>query len=216
MARKKLIYQSVFPYHVVSRCNNKDWFHIPLREVWGDCVYLLNKASKKYGARILEFVLMNNHYHLLIQTPESNLDLFMNYFQREISLRVGRKSGRRNHLFGGSYKACLLSNGVYFAHAYKYVLRNPVDAGLAATVEEYEFSTFYREGRNSMVRVSNSLGMPLGKFIPAELSERLEWLNTAYDSEQRELLSRQLRRVNFTFPKHHRHKATVESLARSQ
>ena len=68
MPRKKLIRTDLYPYHVYGRANNKEIFYIPLCDVWRLSCELFDKVTKDYGAQVHAFVLMPNHYHLLMST----------------------------------------------------------------------------------------------------------------------------------------------------
>src|SRR5204863_10939 len=101
----------------------------------------------------------------------------------------------------------------YFAHAYNYALRNPVVAGSVLRVEDYAFSSFQREFRESVPGIFKSIHThPFSRLIPRGISERVQWLNTEYNGEQAELLKRAFTRTVLTFPTHRRHWPTVLSL----
>ena len=213
MPRKPLLLQSVFPYHVTARSNNREWFYVPTPIIWEICCRLFSTVNERYGSVVIEFVLMSNHFHLLISTPGANLDRIMNYFMREFSRTVGSKTGRINHVFGGRYKGSLIRDALHFSHVYKYILRNPVAGGLAVRVEDYPFSTVRREwGEEICFPISSILAQPLAAYIPIELSPRLEWLNKPYSRDQSGLLRRALKQTEFRFPTHHRHRSIVEEL----
>ncbi len=215
MPRKPLRLQTDFPYHVTARSNNRDWFFLPSNEIWDISHQLLRIVVEKYNAEPIEFVLMSNHFHILMATPLGNLDRIMNYFMREFAKRVGSKTGRINHIFGGRYKGCVLQNSLYFAHAYKYVLRNPVAAKMVNTVGDYPFSSYQRELKiGSWGHFKPITEHSLGALIPKPFCERSEWLNTEYPAEQAELLRRTLKRTIFKFPTHHRHESVVVDLER--
>jgi len=89
MPRKNLIRTNLYPYHVTIRSNNKEWFDLPREIVWKICLRAMVLANQKHPVRIQAFVLMANHYHLLIWTPQCNLDRFMSVFnvaRKKISL----------------------------------------------------------------------------------------------------------------------------------
>src|SRR5207237_1433286 len=129
-------------YHITNRANNKEWFYIPIKETWKIFCEILSRASRMYGAEIHTFVLMSNHYHLLVTTPLGNLDLFMRYFQTEACRAIQERAARKNHVFGGRYKWTILGGSAAVAYAYKYILRNPVRARIAENVESYPYSSF--------------------------------------------------------------------------
>lgn len=197
MPRKKFYRTNEYPYHVTARTTNKDWFDVPMEFVWSVFADYLHFIWRAYDVRIHAFVLMNNHFHMLISTPEGNLDVAMNYLLREVSKRIGERSGRINQIFGGPYHWTVIKNSIYYQHAYKYIYRNPVHAGLSRTVQEYPFST-----------LRGLIGMDY-LYIPAydnlhliqNPHHQLQWLNEEYEKESREAIRYALRRKEFSFPR---------------
>lgn len=207
MPRKKIYRTDEYPYHVSARCNNREWFAIPMPVVWNvfsDYLYFINHA---YKIEIQSFVLMSNHFHMLVQTPEANLDQAMNYFLREISRRLGEESGRINHIFGGPYHWTLIKNSIYYQHAYKYIYRNPVHAGICKRVEEYPFSSL--RGLLGMDR----LVMPVydNLNLIQDPGRQLSWLNRDYSEENRLAIKAALYHSEFTLPRDP-HSAGLSSL----
>ncbi len=82
------------------------------------------------------YVLMGNHYHLLIETPEPNLVTGMTWFQTTYTVRYNARHEVTGHLFGGRYKAVLVEpedhasagDADYFATLIDYIHLNPVRA----------------------------------------------------------------------------------------
>lgn len=104
----------------------------------GEQLFFITHA---FSVRVLAFVLMNNHFHLILHTPESNLDLAMGWFMRETSRSVTRTGSRINQTYGGRYFRSVLADERYFLNAYKYVYLNPVKAGLVDDILDYPFSS---------------------------------------------------------------------------
>lgn len=152
----------------------------------------LNKLVAEYGAQIHCFVLMDNHYHLVVSSgKKADLGEIMAVFQKSVSRNVNRKAGRINHLFGGPYKGCLILNAGHFARVIRYVFRNPIDAGIAAGVREYEYSTFHQD----CGIITCSL---LGGFEEAVPFDDLEnWINNSNSEHPRNVISKALRRTVF-------------------
>ena len=143
MPRKKLIYIHRHPYHVVCRTNNREFFRIPLSEVWTLLVKELIKLQQENGLLVHSAVLMSNHYHLLVSTNVPfYLGEIMHRLQNTLSREINRQTQRINHTFGGRYKASLISNSTYFYHATKYIYQNPLRAGLCREVKDWPFSNF--------------------------------------------------------------------------
>ena len=137
---------------------------------------------------------------MLISTPEANLDKAMNYLMREVSKRIAEKSGRINQVFGGPYHWTVIKNNIYYQHAYKYIYRNPVHAGICEKVEDYKYST-----------LRGIMGMDY-LYIPAydnmhviqAPNSRLGWLNEAYDLDSKVAIRKALRRREFGFARDER------------
>ena len=189
---------SEIPFHISARCANKEWFHIPMEETWSICSDFLHFIHHAESIRIHNFVLMNNHFHLIASTPQANLGRAMGYFMRETSREFGRVSGRINRIYGRPYHASLLNSYHYYLNAYKYVYRNPVDAGLCHRAEEYRFSTLH-----SLLGQSHTIIPVLeDTLLHGDVERELNWINTSYPEEQiRQTIRKALRRRVFVFPK---------------
>jgi REP element-mobilizing transposase RayT len=74
----------------------------------------------------IHYVLMQNHYHLIIETPEGNLSKVMQYIDGSYTKFVNRRKGRGGHLFQGRYKAILMVADTYLLQLSQYVHLNPV------------------------------------------------------------------------------------------
>ena len=158
-----------------------------------------------FDARVHAFVLMPNHFHLIVTTPVHPMGDVMEFFMRESARELNRKSGRKGHIFGGPYDAPLINSEHYFVHAMKYVYRNPIAAGICDLVEDYPFSTL--SGRTGATQLQIPLGfspfrsvsMGCIETVPIEY---LEWLTQGYSSKQIAALKFGLRqRGFFTLPK---------------
>lgn len=168
--------------------------------VWSVFSDYLHFIWRAYDVRIHSFVLMSNHFHALISTPEANLDEAMNYLMREVSKRIAERSGRINQVFGGPYYWSVIKNSIHYQHAYKYIYRNPVHAGICERVEEYKYSTL--RGLIGMdylyVPAYDNLGLIQNPHT------QLKWLNEAYDDDSKEAIRKALRRREFGFARDER------------
>jgi len=194
MARKKLILSPDCVYHVLNRSNNKEFFYIPIHEAWAIFCEVLSLSSVLYKTEIYSFVLMSNHYHLIVAAPSRNLHLFMRHFQTETTRRIQKQSGRINHVFGTRYKwSCLWTSAAY-ALAYKYVLRNPVKAEICTQVDAYPYSSLTLD-----LPIADRIG-GLAVQVPQDHATRLEWLNKPTQKKTDEVIRRALRRKEFSIP----------------
>jgi putative transposase len=99
-------------------------------------------AQEKYGYVLHCYVLMTNHYHLLIETPEGNMSKVMHYVNGSYTNYINRKRGRSGHLFQGRYKEILIERDSYLLELSRYLHLNPVRAKMVARPEEYPHSSY--------------------------------------------------------------------------
>jgi putative transposase len=84
---------------------------------------------------------MSNHYHLLAQTPNANLARGMRELNGVYAQAFNRRHARVGHLFQGRYGALLVQANEHLLSAVRYILRNPVRAGLCDRVEDWPWSS---------------------------------------------------------------------------
>jgi len=94
--------------------------------------------------RLHAWVLMTNHYHLIVETPEPNLARGMQRLNGAYAIAFNRRHGQVGHLLQGRYKSILVERETHLLELTRYVVLNPVRAGMVAHPEAYEWSS-YRE-----------------------------------------------------------------------
>lgn len=120
MARQlRIEYPGAF-YHVTSRGNEqKEIFRSKKdREQF---LHYLETAKERYGAVIHSYCLMNNHYHLLLETPTGNLSQVMRHINGAYTTYFNVKRKRFGHLFQGRYKAILVDADEYAKELSRYI-----------------------------------------------------------------------------------------------
>jgi putative transposase len=213
MSRKKIDYLPHAVYHCVARTNNKEPFH-SLPDTWRIFSRELSFISKHYGVTIFAFVLMSNHYHLLLKVGDKiPLGRVMNYFQAKLSRTLNLRNQRINHVFGGQYRGSRITECSHFDVVFRYVLQNPLKANLCTDVRAYEYSTAYSYYLKAPKRFPFSVNIfnePLADNILKRINEgRLfEWLNTPNFSD-RDKVTAALRRSNFKLPKNRRNRKII-------
>jgi len=85
---------------------------------------------------------MNNHYHLLIETPYANLSRGMRQLNGLYTQRFNRKHQRVGHLFQGRYQAILVDKDNYLLELSRYVALNPVRAKIVKDPKDWEWSAY--------------------------------------------------------------------------
>jgi hypothetical protein len=85
---------------------------------------------------------MTNHYHLLIETPEANLSQLMKQINGVYTQRFNRIHHRVGHVFQGRFKSILVDKDSYLLELCRYIVCNPVRAGMVHDLESYPWSSF--------------------------------------------------------------------------
>lgn len=116
----------------------------------------------------------------------------------ETSRGIANKSQRINHIYGGRNHKTLITEPAYYAHCFKYVVRNPVAAGVCGNVEEYRYSTLSKKS-SKMKTLMEPIGGGLSEFIPSSPQDLLHWLNEPTPKEIEVQCMRALKRSVFSF-----------------
>ena len=112
-------------YHVFSRGNERNpiFKNDPDRHLF---IETLKASAELAGVEIIAYVLMDNHYHMIIETPNSNLSHFMRHFGLTYIVRFNKRHGRSGHLFQGRFKAILIEEDPYLMVLSRYIHLNPI------------------------------------------------------------------------------------------
>lgn len=136
----RIEYSGAF-YHTLARGQRSDpiFYSDKDREKF---IYRLQETVQKYHIRIHTYVLMDNHYHLLIETPHGNLSKAMHYFNSSYTNWFRIKHQLVGSLFQGRYKSILVDKDAYLLELSAYIHLNPVRAGITKTPEEFAWSSY--------------------------------------------------------------------------
>jgi len=128
-------------YHVLSRGNER-------KEIFKDSddkerfLSILAEYHDRYGVLIHSYVLMDNHYHVLLETPKANLVRVMHGLNSRYTGYFNKKYSRSGHLFQGRYKAIIVEKERYLVELSRYIHLNPIRAGMAESPEIYQWSSY--------------------------------------------------------------------------
>ena len=128
-------------YHLTSRGNERRNIFRSDRDRKAFLTFL-GIAAKRFGWSVTAWVLMSNHFHLVIQTLEPNLSRGMQWLNGSYAGYFNRVHGRCGHLFQGRFKAFLIDKETYFAEVLRYVVLNPVRATMVERPEQYKWSSY--------------------------------------------------------------------------
>jgi len=128
-------------YHVTSRGDRGEAIYeddsdrIQFLEILGEVITTFNWVCHAYCQ-------MGNHYHLVIETPDDNLSKGMRQLNGVYTQASNRRHGRLGHLFQGRYKAILVDGDAYLLALTRYVVLNPVRAGMVAHPGGWRWSSY--------------------------------------------------------------------------
>jgi putative transposase len=141
MARPlRMDYPDTF-YHVLSRGNER-------KEIFRDekdhlrFLDTLGKMVKRFKLEIHAYVLMKNHFHLLVHTKEANLSRAIQWLGVSYSVWFNQRHHRSGHLFQGRFKSFLIENERYFTAMCLYIHGNPLRARIVRRLSGYRWSSY--------------------------------------------------------------------------
>jgi REP element-mobilizing transposase RayT len=127
-------------FHVYARGNNKQAIFLDDRDRT-EYLRLLAETVRHCGWRLLGYCLMNNHVHLLVETPKPNLGSGIQRLHGKYGIYFNERHGRVGHVFQGRFGAERIKSEGQFWAAAAYVVRNPVEAGLCPRPEDWTWSS---------------------------------------------------------------------------
>jgi putative transposase len=165
---------------------------------------VLLKAVARYGVELSHFVLMSNHYHMVVRTPGLNLSSFMQYFNARVAEAFNRLVGRKGPVWRARFHSTIIDSDQYMLNVLRYIYDNPRKAGIVIKPLEYGLGTvrFYAFGRPAFVEVTaNGWFIKLGD-TDEERRERFlrDVLGVSLTDEEREEIRRGLRKQVYGRP----------------
>jgi putative transposase len=140
MARRPRIqFEGAF-YHIITRGNQRQDIFLDESDR-RRYLELLHRYRIKCGFILYAYVLMTNHIHLLIETPDEPISRIMQLLNFTYTQYFNRKYGKVGHLFQGRYKSYLCDKDNYLLSLVRYIHNNPVRAGLAEDAGAYAWSS---------------------------------------------------------------------------
>lgn len=150
-------------YHVINHGNGGEKVFKGIGDKKKFLEYL-KKTVERFSLILHTYCLMTNHYHLLLETPQSNLSVAIQWLNVSYAAYYNRKHQRSGHIFQGRYKAILIDADEYLGHLSRYIHLNPVRAGMVTTVEQYPWSSYPAFIGKTKVPVWLETGRLLGYF----------------------------------------------------
>ena len=128
-------------YHVTSRGDRREDIFVDDidREVW---LETLAQCCERYNWAIHAWCQMTNHYHLIVETAEGNLSAGMRQLNGVYTQKLNRRHGRVGHVFQGRFKGILVERDSYLLELARYVVLNPLRAGMVKNVRQWKWSSY--------------------------------------------------------------------------
>ncbi|MGL1833103.1 REP-associated tyrosine transposase [Rhodocyclaceae bacterium SMB388] len=128
-------------YHVMSRGDRREDIF------WDDgdrTIFLdtLGDVVSRFNWQCHAYCLMDNHYHLMVATPDGNLSKGMRHLNGVFTQVTNRRHRRSGHVFQGRYKAILVDGDNYLLELARYIVLNPVRARIVASAADYPWSSY--------------------------------------------------------------------------
>ncbi len=128
-------------YHATSRGNRREkiYWDDADRQTWLDVV---GKVCSRNLWRVHAWCQMSNHYHLVVETPEANLAQGMRLLNGVYTQRTNKRHKRCGHIFQGRYHAVLIERHTHLLELSRYVVLNPVRAGILRDPADWPWSSY--------------------------------------------------------------------------
>jgi putative transposase len=128
-------------YHVMARGNARQAIFLDDSDR-GAFVDNLGRVAERLDWRVWAWCLMDNHYHLLLETLQPTLSRGMREVNGVYTQAFNRRHRRVGHLLQGRYKAILVDRDAYLLELSRYIVLNPVRAGLVERVQDFRWSSY--------------------------------------------------------------------------
>ena len=129
-------------YHVTARGNRQGdiFWDDAGRRAW---LSILGLACDRFNFSVHAYCQMTNHYHLLVETIDGGLGRGMRHLNGVYSQSINRKHAISGHLFQGRYHAVLVQKDSHLLELARYIVLNPVRAGMVARPEDWPWSSYH-------------------------------------------------------------------------
>ena len=150
-------------YHITSRGDRREaiYDNDEDRETW---LEIFGNACKRFNWRCHSYCLMDNHYHIVIETAEANLSKGMRQLNGVYTQYYNRKYGRAGHVFQGRYKGILVERDEYLLELARYVVLNPIRANMIKNIETWKWSSYQGMIGEKPAQLWLETGWTLGQF----------------------------------------------------
>ncbi len=185
MAKRNTFQDDRCPYHVVGRTVDRECFLASLQDVFNLFQIHLTYCSLIFNIRINGFVLMANHFHLLVTDPNGKIIPAIDYLIDQVEKTLKNLENRNKPVFFEKpIHIDQIKNRTHLQFVYKYLYRNPIEAKICSRAEQYPFSTlpFLLGKRNMTMTVFDNFNLIVNPH------EKLKWINEPFSNLETDYL----------------------------
>jgi REP element-mobilizing transposase RayT len=128
-------------YHVTARGDRQEAIYLSDKDRFA-FLEILSHAVETFNWLVHAYCLMDNHYHLLVETPDGNLSQGMRQLNGVYTQTHNRNNHRVGHVFQGRYRAILVQKESYLLELARYIVLNPVRARMVRTAKDWPWSSY--------------------------------------------------------------------------
>jgi REP element-mobilizing transposase RayT len=179
-------------YHVTSRGNARARIYADAADCRG-FLDLLGRVCARHNWRIHAYCLMGNHYHLVLETPEPTLARGMRQLNGVYTQDFNRRHRKVGHLFQGRYTAIVVDKDAYLLELARYVVLNPVRAGMAKSPGQWPWSSYRATIGKTPVPAWLSIDFLLAPFGARKGEARARYVRFVAEGKDQPTIWQQLR-----------------------
>lgn len=163
-------------FHVTSRGDRREDIYLADsdRHAW---LAVLAQVCQRFGWIVHAYCLMSNHYHLLVETPQANLSQGMRQLNGVYTQLFNRAHGKVGHVFQGRFKAIVVDKEGYLLELARYIVLNPVRAGMLADAKDWPWSSYGAIVGSVAAPPWLATDALLGQFAPTLLRARALYMD---------------------------------------
>ena len=165
-------------YHIVNR-------GVDRRVIYKDdedhkiFLKILCDASIIHEVKVHAYVMMTNHYHLLIETSKENLSNYMKHINASYAIYFNKKYKRSGHLWQGRFKSWFVTQESYLYALTAYIEYNPIKARMVKKLGEYKYSSYIAFSEKEKAIACLQSSFVFEKY--PNVTDRVEFIQYAHD-----------------------------------
>ncbi len=159
-------------YHITARGNGRNDIFVDDQDRQ-QFIAILSETVERYNWLCHAYCLMDNHYHLLIETPDPTLSKGMRQLNGVYTQAFNRSHNRIGHVFQGRFKSIIVEKDDHLLQLCRYIVLNPVRAGMVKMVEQWIWSSYNSTAWKNKMPELLTIDWVLGQFSESIMKARV-------------------------------------------